>query len=174
LRSRHHAGCRVAVERAADRYTLICDGPVIVPWRPPWPAWVGHVSGWPLLLAMYLAWAVVYLGIALVANAVWPLLLLQDRAAQLPPSQATARSMPSGRRGSSANSSAASVHQQPTLEDHSASWTTRLQPGRLAEGRTTAGSPNQRVPSGPPVEIDAFWRQCPRPPVGPQGTPAGP
>ena len=24
---RHHAGCRVAVERAADRYTLICDGP---------------------------------------------------------------------------------------------------------------------------------------------------
>ena len=25
--SRHHAGCRVAVERAADRYTLICDGP---------------------------------------------------------------------------------------------------------------------------------------------------
>jgi putative ABC transport system permease protein len=28
LRSRHHAGCRVAVERAADRYTLICDGPL--------------------------------------------------------------------------------------------------------------------------------------------------
>ena len=28
VRSRHHAGCRVAVERGADRYTLICDGPV--------------------------------------------------------------------------------------------------------------------------------------------------
>ena len=27
LRSRHHAGCRVAVERVDDRYTLICDGP---------------------------------------------------------------------------------------------------------------------------------------------------
>ena len=26
MRNRHHAGCRVAVERAADRYTLICDG----------------------------------------------------------------------------------------------------------------------------------------------------
>jgi protein-S-isoprenylcysteine O-methyltransferase Ste14 len=84
---------------------------VVLPWRPPWPAWVGHAVGWPLLLAglglaawgvraaaavdlerphqlvlrgpyavsrnpMYLAWAVVYLGIALVANAVWPLLLL--------------------------------------------------------------------------------------------------
>jgi hypothetical protein len=28
LRSRHQAGCPVAVERAADRYTLICDAPV--------------------------------------------------------------------------------------------------------------------------------------------------
>ena len=27
MRSRHRAGCRVIVERAADRYTLICDGP---------------------------------------------------------------------------------------------------------------------------------------------------
>jgi len=27
VRNRHQAGCRVAVERAADRYTLICDGP---------------------------------------------------------------------------------------------------------------------------------------------------
>jgi hypothetical protein len=27
VRNRHHAGCRVAGERAADRYTLICDGP---------------------------------------------------------------------------------------------------------------------------------------------------
>jgi hypothetical protein len=27
VRNRHHAGCRVAIERAADRYTLICDGP---------------------------------------------------------------------------------------------------------------------------------------------------
>src|SRR3954453_18166126 len=26
VRNRHHAGCRVAVERAADRYTLIRDG----------------------------------------------------------------------------------------------------------------------------------------------------
>src|ERR1035438_1617957 len=26
--NRHHAGCRVAVERAADRFTLICDEPV--------------------------------------------------------------------------------------------------------------------------------------------------
>jgi hypothetical protein len=30
--NRHQAGCRVAVERAADRYTLICDGPVILQW----------------------------------------------------------------------------------------------------------------------------------------------
>ena len=30
VRSRHHAGCRVAVERAADRYTLICDGPLSI------------------------------------------------------------------------------------------------------------------------------------------------
>ena len=29
MRNRHQAGCRVAVERAVDRYTLICDGPVI-------------------------------------------------------------------------------------------------------------------------------------------------
>ena len=28
VRNRHHADCRVAVERAADRYTLICDGPL--------------------------------------------------------------------------------------------------------------------------------------------------
>jgi len=31
VRNRHHAGCRVAVERAADRYTLICDEPVMRP-----------------------------------------------------------------------------------------------------------------------------------------------
>jgi hypothetical protein len=29
VRNRHHADCHVAVERAADRYTLICDGPLI-------------------------------------------------------------------------------------------------------------------------------------------------
>ncbi len=29
MRNRHHADCRVAVERAAERYTLICDGPLI-------------------------------------------------------------------------------------------------------------------------------------------------
>jgi hypothetical protein len=44
LRSRHHAGCRVAVERAADRYTLICDRPLSI-------AQVGgggrHVEGVP-------------------------------------------------------------------------------------------------------------------------------
>lgn len=28
VRNRHQAGCRVAVERAADRHILICDGPV--------------------------------------------------------------------------------------------------------------------------------------------------
>jgi DNA-binding CsgD family transcriptional regulator len=28
VRNRHHADCRAAVERAADRYTLICDGPL--------------------------------------------------------------------------------------------------------------------------------------------------
>jgi hypothetical protein len=28
VRNRHQVGCRVVVERAADRYTLICDGPV--------------------------------------------------------------------------------------------------------------------------------------------------
>jgi hypothetical protein len=33
---------------------------VIVPWRPPWPAWVGHASGWLLLLAglSLVAWGV--------------------------------------------------------------------------------------------------------------------
>jgi protein-S-isoprenylcysteine O-methyltransferase Ste14 len=80
-------------------------------WRPPWPAWVGHVVGWPLLAAglalvawavraaaevdldrpdrlvssgpyalvrhpMYVAWTLLYLGVALVVGAVWPLLLL--------------------------------------------------------------------------------------------------
>ncbi len=30
MRHRRHAGCRVAAERAADRYTLICDGPQIL------------------------------------------------------------------------------------------------------------------------------------------------
>jgi hypothetical protein len=33
VRIRHHADCRVAVERAADRYVLICDGPYLVPRR---------------------------------------------------------------------------------------------------------------------------------------------
>jgi hypothetical protein len=27
VRNRHHAGCRIAGERAADRYTLICEEP---------------------------------------------------------------------------------------------------------------------------------------------------
>lgn len=84
---------------------------LIAPWRPPWPAGVGHGVGWPLLLAglglaawavraaasvdlqrpdqlvrrgpyafsrnpMYLAAAVVYVGVALAAGAAWPLLLL--------------------------------------------------------------------------------------------------
>jgi len=31
VHNRHHAGCRIAVERAADQYTLICDVPL-------WPA----------------------------------------------------------------------------------------------------------------------------------------
>ena len=33
---------------------------VVRPWRPPWPAWIGHGCGWPLLLAgLWLgAWAV--------------------------------------------------------------------------------------------------------------------
>ena len=80
-------------------------------WRLPWPAWIGHACGWPLILAglglvawgvraaavvdlerpkqlvlggpyafsrnpMYLAWTLVYVGIGLAANAVWPLLAL--------------------------------------------------------------------------------------------------
>jgi protein-S-isoprenylcysteine O-methyltransferase Ste14 len=84
---------------------------VLAPWRLPWPAWIGHACGWPLILAglwlaawavraaadvdlerpnqlvhrgpytfsrnpMYLASTLVYVGIALVANAAWPLLLL--------------------------------------------------------------------------------------------------
>jgi protein-S-isoprenylcysteine O-methyltransferase Ste14 len=84
---------------------------VIASWRLPWPAWIGHACGWPLILAglwlaawgvraaadldlqrpnqlvlrgpyafsrnpMYLAWTLVYVGIAFVANAAWPLLLL--------------------------------------------------------------------------------------------------
>jgi protein-S-isoprenylcysteine O-methyltransferase Ste14 len=33
---------------------------VLLPWRLPWPGWIGHASGWPLLLAgVWLgAWAV--------------------------------------------------------------------------------------------------------------------
>ena len=81
------------------------------PWSLPWPAWVGHGCGWPLILAglglgawavraaagvdlerpdqlvdsgpyafsrnpMYVAWTVGYVGAALVAGTVWPLLLL--------------------------------------------------------------------------------------------------
>jgi protein-S-isoprenylcysteine O-methyltransferase Ste14 len=39
---------------------------LVAPWRLPWPAWVGRAVGVPLLLA----------GIALAADAAWPLLLL--------------------------------------------------------------------------------------------------
>jgi protein-S-isoprenylcysteine O-methyltransferase Ste14 len=84
---------------------------VVRPWRLPWPAWIGQLGGWPLLLAglslgawavraaasvdlerpsqlidngpyarsrnpMYVAWTVGYVGVALVAGTVWPLLLL--------------------------------------------------------------------------------------------------
>jgi protein-S-isoprenylcysteine O-methyltransferase Ste14 len=84
---------------------------VVTPWSLPWPGWIGHVVGWPLILAgvwlgawavrtaahvdlerphqlidsgpyargrnpMYLAWTAGYVGIALVAGAAWPLLLL--------------------------------------------------------------------------------------------------
>jgi protein-S-isoprenylcysteine O-methyltransferase Ste14 len=33
---------------------------VVTPWRPPWPAWIGHGAGWPLILtSRWLgAWAV--------------------------------------------------------------------------------------------------------------------
>ena len=83
---------------------------VFRPWSLPWPAWVGHACGWPLILAglwlgawavrtaahvdlerptqlvdsgpyavsrnpMYLAWTAGYLGVALVADTAWPLLL---------------------------------------------------------------------------------------------------
>jgi len=34
VRHRHHARCRIAVERVTDRYTLICDGPFAVPAPP--------------------------------------------------------------------------------------------------------------------------------------------
>ena len=84
---------------------------VVLPWSLPWPAWIGHGAGWPLLLAgmwlgawavraaarvdlerpnqlvdsrpyafsrnpMYVAWTLAYVGIALLADAAWPLLLL--------------------------------------------------------------------------------------------------
>lgn len=84
---------------------------LVTPPRLPWPAWVGHAVGWPLLLAglwlaawavraaadvdlerpdqlvlegpyafsrnpMYVASTFVYVGIALVIRAAWPLLLL--------------------------------------------------------------------------------------------------
>jgi protein-S-isoprenylcysteine O-methyltransferase Ste14 len=84
---------------------------VAAPWGLPWPAWVSHASGWPLILAglwlvawalraagvvdlerpnqlvlkgpyafsrnpMYAGWTLVYVGIALVVNTVWLLLLL--------------------------------------------------------------------------------------------------
>ena len=84
---------------------------VVRPWGLPWPAWIGQLWGWPLILAgvwlgawavraaarvdlerptqlvdggpyavsrnpMYLAWTAGYLGVALVAGAAWPLLLL--------------------------------------------------------------------------------------------------
>lgn len=83
----------------------------IVSWRLPWPAWIGHVGGWPLIIAglwlagwavrvaanvdlerpnrivlrgpyafsrnpMYVAWTLAYVGIALVANTAWSLVLL--------------------------------------------------------------------------------------------------
>jgi hypothetical protein len=34
MRNRHQAGCRVAVERAVDRYALICDGPITLEFAP--------------------------------------------------------------------------------------------------------------------------------------------
>lgn len=37
VRIRHHADRRVAVERAADRYTLICDGPFSTQTAGTWP-----------------------------------------------------------------------------------------------------------------------------------------
>jgi protein-S-isoprenylcysteine O-methyltransferase Ste14 len=84
---------------------------VLRPWSLPWPAWIGHGCGWPLLLGglglgawavraaagvdlerpnrlidsgpyaysrnpMYVAWTAGYVGVALVAGTVWPLLLL--------------------------------------------------------------------------------------------------
>ena len=84
---------------------------VLTPRSLPWPAWIGHGAGWPLLLAglwlgawavraaarvdlerpnqvldsgpyalsrnpMYLAWTLGYIGVALVADTAWPLLLL--------------------------------------------------------------------------------------------------
>jgi hypothetical protein len=55
VRNRHHADCRVAVERAADRYTLICDGryfsatsrPTMLPPGEPQAAagWLVHTAG---------------------------------------------------------------------------------------------------------------------------------
>jgi protein-S-isoprenylcysteine O-methyltransferase Ste14 len=84
---------------------------LIASWTLPWPSWIGHAFGWPLILAglwlaawavrtaadvelerpnqlvrsgpyafsrnpMYVAWTLAYVGIALVAGAAWPLLLL--------------------------------------------------------------------------------------------------
>jgi protein-S-isoprenylcysteine O-methyltransferase Ste14 len=84
---------------------------LIASWMLPWPSWIGHAFGWPLILAglwlaawavrtaadvelerpnqlvrsgpyafsrnpMYVAWTLAYVGIALVAGAAWPLLLL--------------------------------------------------------------------------------------------------
>jgi hypothetical protein len=64
VRNRHHADCRVAVERAAERYTLICDGPLIA------RLVASSTSGGSLLLGAMQVWITCVIGFGLL---VWEL-----------------------------------------------------------------------------------------------------
>jgi hypothetical protein len=67
VRSRRHAGCRVAVERAADRYTLICDGPNIA---------FSGIAGVLVLAPMYGGGALLIREVTRRAGQGWPTMLL--------------------------------------------------------------------------------------------------
>jgi hypothetical protein len=67
VRHRRHAGCRVAAERAADRYTLICDGPNIA---------FSGIAGVLVLAPMYGGGALLIREVARRAGRGWPTMLL--------------------------------------------------------------------------------------------------
>jgi hypothetical protein len=67
VRHRRHAGCRVAAERAADRYTLICDGPNIA---------FSGIAGVLVLAPMYGGGALLIREVARRAGWGWPTMVL--------------------------------------------------------------------------------------------------